>query len=57
MYTIGRVAALTGVPVATLRAWERRYGVVEPVRTDSGYRLGHVTGHSIGMTMIVSTSD
>ena len=39
MYTIGRVAALTGVPVATLRAWERRYGVVQPVRTDSGYRL------------------
>jgi len=39
MYTIGRVAALTGVPVATLRAWERRYGVVAPVRTDTGYRL------------------
>jgi MerR family transcriptional regulator, light-induced transcriptional regulator len=39
MYTIGRVAALTGVPVATLRAWERRYGVVVPARTEGGYRL------------------
>jgi DNA-binding transcriptional MerR regulator/methylmalonyl-CoA mutase cobalamin-binding subunit len=39
MYTIGRVAALTGVPVATLRAWERRYRVVLPARTDAGYRL------------------
>lgn len=39
MYTIKHAAALTGVPVATLRAWERRYGVVTPRRTDSGYRL------------------
>jgi len=39
MYTISRAAELTGVPVATLRAWERRYGIVEPHRTDSGYRL------------------
>ena len=46
MYTIGRVAALTGVPVATLRAWERRYGVVQPVRTDTGYRLYDATALS-----------
>ena len=39
MYTIKHAAELTGVPVATLRAWERRYGVVTPRRTDSGYRL------------------
>ena len=39
MYTIKHAADLTGVPVATLRAWERRYGVVTPRRTDSGYRL------------------
>src|SRR5665647_717879 len=29
----------TGLPVATLRAWERRYGVVAPERTVGGYRL------------------
>lgn len=39
MYTISHAAALTGVPVATLRAWERRYGVVKPTRTEAGYRL------------------
>ena len=39
MYTIKRAAELTGVSVATLRAWERRYGIGTPSRTDSGYRL------------------
>lgn len=39
MYTIKRAAELIGVSVSTLRAWERRYGLVEPQRTDSGYRL------------------
>jgi DNA-binding transcriptional MerR regulator/methylmalonyl-CoA mutase cobalamin-binding subunit len=33
------VAELTGVPEPTLRAWERRYGVPTPERTESGYRL------------------
>jgi methanogenic corrinoid protein MtbC1 len=37
--TIGKVARLTGIPVATLRAWEQRYGVVTPHRTPKGYRL------------------
>ncbi|GEN79351.1 MerR family transcriptional regulator [Actinotalea fermentans] len=39
MYTIKHAAELTGVPVATLRAWERRYAVVAPERTEGGYRL------------------
>ena len=39
MYTIKRAAELTGISVATLRAWERRYGVVSPKRSDGGYRL------------------
>jgi MerR family transcriptional regulator, light-induced transcriptional regulator len=38
-YRIHAVAELTGVPEATLRAWERRYAVPIPVRTPSGYRL------------------
>jgi DNA-binding transcriptional MerR regulator/methylmalonyl-CoA mutase cobalamin-binding subunit len=38
-YTVKQVAALTGVSPATLRAWERRYTVVEPERTESQYRL------------------
>jgi DNA-binding transcriptional MerR regulator/methanogenic corrinoid protein MtbC1 len=39
MYTIKQASRLTGVPVPSLRAWERRYGVVVPRRTDSGYRI------------------
>ena len=39
MYTIKQAARLTGVSEASLRAWERRYGVVVPVRNESGYRL------------------
>ena len=36
---IGELARRSGVTTATLRAWERRYGVIEPVRGESGYRL------------------
>ncbi|WP_139719306.1 MerR family transcriptional regulator [Serinicoccus chungangensis] len=38
-YTVKQVADLTGVAPATLRAWERRYAVVEPQRSSSRYRL------------------
>jgi MerR family transcriptional regulator, light-induced transcriptional regulator len=39
MVTIKKAAALTGVPEHTLRAWERRYDLLAPSRTASGYRL------------------
>ncbi len=39
MYTIKEASARSGVGVPLLRAWERRYGVVAPTRTPSGYRL------------------
>lgn len=39
MYTIKEAAARTGVSVPVLRAWERRYGIVDPARTASGYRM------------------
>jgi len=39
MYTIKEASARSGVGAPLIRAWERRYGVVEPVRTASGYRL------------------
>lgn len=35
---IGELARRTGVPVATLRAWEARYDLLEPRRTDGGHR-------------------
>jgi DNA-binding transcriptional MerR regulator len=39
MYTISEAADRAGVSVDVLRAWERRYGVVTPQRTATGYRL------------------
>ena len=39
MYTIKQAAVRSGVSVPLLRAWERRYGIVVPARTASGYRL------------------
>lgn len=39
MYTVKRAAELTGIPADTLRMWERRYAVVEPARSEGGYRL------------------
>ena len=38
-YRIQTVAEMTGVPAATLRAWERRYGIPSPERSSSSYRL------------------
>jgi DNA-binding transcriptional MerR regulator len=39
LYSIGAVARMLGVPVATLRSWEARYGVVVPQRSAGGQRL------------------
>lgn len=39
MFTIKHAAEQVGVSVSTLRAWERRYGVGSPRRTESGYRM------------------
>ena len=39
VFNVKAIAHQTGVAAATLRAWERRYGVPSPPRTDSGYRL------------------
>lgn len=39
MIPIRTVSSLTGVNSVTLRAWERRYGLIKPVRTPKGHRL------------------
>jgi DNA-binding transcriptional MerR regulator len=36
---IREVARITGVNAVTLRAWERRYGLIVPHRTPKGHRL------------------
>lgn len=39
LFPIREVSRVTGVNPVTLRAWERRYGLIQPTRTDSGHRL------------------
>jgi hypothetical protein len=39
VYTIKQASKLSGVPEASLRAWERRYDVIAPRRSEAGYRI------------------
>jgi len=36
---IRTIASLTGINAVTLRTWERRYGLIRPLRTPKGHRL------------------
>jgi MerR family transcriptional regulator, light-induced transcriptional regulator len=71
LFPIGAVARKTGLSTHVLRAWERRYGVVEPKRNDAGTRvydeadvvrlrlLKRVTqqGHAISQVAELATPD
>ncbi|MBS2040001.1 MerR family transcriptional regulator [bacterium] len=39
LYKIKTIASLTGFNPTLLRAWERRYGLLIPTRTETGHRL------------------
>lgn len=39
MYSIKKVSELLDIPSVTIRAWENRYHVVNPMRTEGGHRL------------------
>jgi DNA-binding transcriptional MerR regulator len=39
VYSISAVARMLGIPVATIRTWEDRYGLMVPERNASGHRL------------------
>ncbi len=39
LFPIREVSRVTGINPVTLRAWERRYGLIQPTRTESGHRL------------------
>ncbi|QYK51995.1 MAG: MerR family transcriptional regulator [Fimbriimonadaceae bacterium] len=70
-YSISAVAKASGLSVHTIRAWEKRYGVTNPERTDTNrrkYTLGDIerfrllrqateNGHSIGMIAELSTEE
>ena len=38
-YTIKKVSLQVGIPSVTLRAWENRYGILTPHRSENRYRL------------------
>lgn len=69
-FPIRAVSKLTRIPVDTLRAWERRYGVVEPERDERGrvyseadverlrlLRCAVDAGHAIGRVAPLSPED
>jgi MerR family transcriptional regulator, light-induced transcriptional regulator len=70
-YRSGVAARLAGVPVETLRVWERRYGVIGPSKSSSGQRLYSADdvrrltlikqlldlGHPIGAVATMQTED
>ncbi|WP_205576879.1 MerR family transcriptional regulator [Photobacterium salinisoli] len=39
LFAIREVSEMTGVNPVTLRAWQRRYGLIKPQRTEKGHRL------------------
>jgi MerR family transcriptional regulator, light-induced transcriptional regulator len=39
MYTIKKVSEVVGIPSVTIRAWENRYQIITPHRTEGGHRL------------------
>ncbi len=39
IYSIGAVARMLNIPAGTLRAWEERYGILVPSRSDGAQRL------------------
>lgn len=70
-YSIRAVAEETGLTVHTIRAWERRYGVIAPVRTGTNRRVYDEAdvrrlkllhravelGHSISMIAVLPAED
>ena len=39
VYSIGAVARMVDVPASTIRAWEDRYGIINPSRSEGSQRL------------------
>lgn len=39
VFPIGELSARSGINSVTLRAWERRYGLLKPLRSSKGHRL------------------
>ena len=57
MLRIGELSRRVGIRAATLRAWERRYGLFEPARTGGNYRLYSAVdeARALAMTELLAT--
>ncbi len=44
---IGEISRRTGVRPDSIRAWERRYGLLDPLRSSGGYRLYSATDEAV----------
>ena len=51
LYKIKSIASLSGFSPTLLRAWERRYNFLEPIRTETGHRL--YTQHDLNLLLRV----
>jgi MerR family transcriptional regulator, light-induced transcriptional regulator len=54
---VGELARNVGVSPETLRAWERRYGVLNPERTEAGYRVYRPEDEARARRMVALIAD
>lgn len=52
-FTIKDLENLTGIKAHTIRVWEKRYGILEPLRTDTNIRMYDV--HSLQKLLNINT--
>jgi DNA-binding transcriptional MerR regulator len=69
IFTIGKVARITGLTPGCIRAWESRYGAVTPDRTSTGRRtysddnvsrlklLAEIIGYGYGISALANLTD
>jgi len=56
-YSTQAVAEATGIPVTTILAWERRYGLPQPRRTETGRRVYSESDLTLLQAMRARTAD
>ena len=56
LYNLKAVIHETGLSPETLRAWERRYGLLKPQRSPGGHRLYSQILESFGLAILLVTS-
>ncbi|HYX37663.1 MAG TPA: MerR family transcriptional regulator, partial [Oligoflexus sp.] len=55
-YSLKAVCKLTGLRTTTLHAWEKRYGAVTPLRTETNHRV-YTTADVEKLRLLVTAKD